>query len=198
MLKGKLIGGVVVLGDEGMDVIDTDPPECPEGYKAVGSWSEQFGTILRTWELAPVEGTAQEAALLLCRSIAAELPDEQALAVAALYDEWIAGAAYSAGQRVRWRGTLYKVLQGHVSQAGWTPDAAPSLFAEVLPGQEGNEPEEGYAEWVQPGSTNGYSTGDRVLHDGHLWTSLVDDNVDEPGTDNGFRWKDEGAYPEEE
>ena len=145
-----------------------------------------------------MEGTAQEAALLLCRSIAAELPDEQALAVTALYDEWIAGAAYSAGQRVRWRGTLYKVLQGHVSQAGWTPDAAPSLFAEVLPGQEGNEPEEGYAEWVQPGSTNGYSTGDRVLHDGHLWESIVDSNVDEPGTDNGFRWKDLGEYQEAE
>ena len=198
MLKGKLIGGVVVLGDEGMDVIDTEPPECPEGYKAVGSWSEQFGTILRTWELAPVEGTAQEAALLLCRSIAAELPDEQAIAVVALYSEWIAGAAYTAGERVRYRGTLYKVLQGHVSQADWTPDAAPSLFAKVLPGQEGAEPETGYAEWVQPDSTNGYSTGDKVVWNGHLWESIVDDNVDEPGTDNGFRWKDLGEQAEAE
>lgn len=198
MLKGRLIGGVVVLGDEGMDVVDTDPPECPEGYKAVGSWSEQFGTILRTWELAPVEGTAQEAALLLCRSIAAELTDEQALAVTALYDEWIAGAAYTAGERVRWRGALYKVLQGHVSQADWTPENATSLFAKVLPGQEGNEPEDGYAEWVQPDSTNGYSTGDKVVWNGHLWESIVDDNVDEPGTDNGFRWKDLGEHQEAE
>lgn len=192
MLKGKLIGGVVVLGDEGMDVIDTEPPECPEGYKAVGSWTEQFGTILRTWELAPVEGTAQEAALLLCRSIAAELPDDQALAVTALYDEWIVGAAYSAGQRVRYHGALYKVLQGHVSQADWTPDVAPSLYAKVLPGQEGNEPEEGYAEWVQPDSTNGYSMGDRVSHNGKIWESTFDGaNVWEPGAvGTEALWKD--------
>lgn len=49
-----------------------------------------------------------------------------------------------------------------------------------------------------PEAPDGYSTGDRVTHGGHLWESLVDDNVDRPGTDNGFRWKDLGAWPAEE
>lgn len=99
---------------------------------------------------------------------------------------------------MRFAGTLYRCLTAHTALAEWEPPSAPSLWAEVLPGQDGNEPETGYAEWVQPDSTNGYSTGDRVTHGGHLWESLVDDNVDEPGTDNGFRWKDLGAWPAEE
>lgn len=42
------------------------------------------------------------------------------------------GKAYTAGDRVRYAGTLYKVLQDHTSQPDWTPEAAPSLLAEVL------------------------------------------------------------------
>lgn len=72
---------------------------------------------------------------------------------------------------------LYKVLQAHTSQTDWAPDTAPSLFAEVLPGQDGT----GIGEWVQPGSTNPYMTGDRVTHNGKTWESLADNNVWEPG-----------------
>ena len=36
-------------------------------------------------------------------------------------------------------------------------------------------------EWEQPGSTNGYSKGDKVTHNGKTWESLVDNNVWEPG-----------------
>ena len=37
------------------------------------------------------------------------------------------------------------------------------------------------AEWEQPGSTNGYSKGDKVTHNGKTWESLADNNVWEPG-----------------
>lgn len=57
---------------------------------------------------------------------------------------------------------LVAQMQAHTSQTDWAPDTAPSLFAEVLPGQNGTE----IGEWVQPGSTNPYMTGDRVTHNG--------------------------------
>lgn len=74
-------------------------------------------------------------------------------------------------------GKLYKVLQAHTSQADWTPPSAPSLFAEVLPGQGGTD----IGEWKQPGSTNPYKKGDKVTHNGKTWESTADNNVWEPG-----------------
>ena len=201
MIYGSLAGGVLVVSNDpsrGKPVVMTEQPSAPSGYVARYSWRDDGVSIVQMWELAPVEGTAQDAALRLTMLQAQSLPDEVALEFVALYPEWIVGEAYAVGDRVKRLGSLYKCLIGHVSQADWTPESAPSLWARVLPGQEGNEPEEGYAEWVQPDSTNGYSTGDKVVHNGHLWESIVDDNVDEPGTDNGFRWKDLGEHAEAE
>lgn len=104
--------------------------------------------------------------------------DEQALKVPTLYDEWNGDAyVYPEGKRVRFNGVLYKVLQNHTSQYGWTPDAASSLFAKVL-----IEDPNAIPEWVQPDSTNAYMTGDKVTHNGVTYESLVDNNVWEPGT----------------
>ena len=102
--------------------------------------------------------------------------DEQALAVLALYPTWRSGVNYVAGTRVLYNGTLYKVLTAHTSQEDWTPDAAPSLFAKVL------IPDETVIhEWEQPDSTNPYSAGDKVTHNGKTWVSDIDNNVWEPG-----------------
>ena len=195
MIYGNVSGGVLVVSNDptrGKPVTMTDQPEIPSGYKAEYSWDDRGVSITQVWRLVPEEGTAQDAALRLTMLQAQSLPDEVALGFVALYPEWIAGESYTAGQRVKYKGTLYKVLQGHVSQADWTPDAAPSLFAKVLPGQEGNEPEEGYGEWVQPDSTNGYSKGDRVSHNGKIWESTFDGaNVWEPGVvGTEALWKD--------
>lgn len=102
--------------------------------------------------------------------------DEQALAVLALYPAWRSGVNYAAGIRVLYNGTLYKVLTAHTSQDDWTPDAAPSLFAKVLIPDETIVPE-----WEQPDSTNPYSAGDKVTHNGKTWVSDIDNNVWEPG-----------------
>ena len=70
-----------------------------------------------------------------------------------------------------------KCIQAHTSQADWTPENAPSLYAKILPGQSGTE----IGEWVQPDSTNPYMKGDKVTHGGKVWVSSVDNNVWEPG-----------------
>ena len=106
--------------------------------------------------------------------------DELALQTSSVYPPWHDGHAYTAGQRVRHGGVLYKVLTGHTSQADWTPDASPSLFAQVLIPDAGVTPE-----WVQPESTNPYAKGDKVTHNGKTWVSDVDTNVWEPGV---FGW----------
>lgn len=190
--------GLLVTDAEGaLPIVLAEEPNAPEGYTARCSWREASGTIQQVWELVPVEGTAEEAALKLARMQAESLPDEQAALVPALYDEWSGGAVgYKDGDRRRYKGKLYRCLQAHTSQPAWTPVDAPSLWAEVLPGQDGNEPEEGYAEWVQPDSTNPYRTGDRVTHEGHLWESTHDANVWEPGA-VGAPWTDLGEYPGE-
>ena len=106
------------------------------------------------------------------------LSDQQALTVKDLYADWNQNEiGYTAGDRVQYNEKLYKCLQNHTSQADWSPESAPSLWAEILAGQEGTPA----GEWVQPESTNPYSKGDRVTHNGKTWESLVDGNVWEPG-----------------
>ena len=109
--------------------------------------------------------------------------DEQALSVPVLYPAWRSGVAYVTGQRVLHNAVLYKVLQDHTSQDDWTPDAASSLFAQVLIADENVIPE-----WVQPDSTNAYAKGDKVTHNGKTWVSDYDNNVWEPGV---FGWTEE-------
>ena len=105
------------------------------------------------------------------------LTDEQALTVKDLYPGWSGNSVdYAVGDRVLHMDSLYKCLQAHVSQDTWMPDAAPSLWSKILI----PDPEV-IPEWEQPDSTNGYSTGDKVKHNGKTWESLVDNNVWEPG-----------------
>lgn len=107
---------------------------------------------------------------------AAPMSDYMALQYAELFMAWSDGVAYKVGDRVRYNGTLYKVLQDHISQGDWRPDSTSSLFAKVLIPDPGVVPE-----WEQPDSTNPYGKGDKVLHGGKTWESLVDGNVWEPG-----------------
>lgn len=108
---------------------------------------------------------------------AALLTDEKAVNVPELFPSWKGdGAEYTADTRVRYNGVLYKVLQNHTSQETWTPEDAASLFAKVLIPDESVIPE-----WEQPDSTNGYSIGDKVTHNGMTYESLVNNNVWEPG-----------------
>ena len=107
---------------------------------------------------------------------AAGMSDYMALQYVELFGVWLDGVAYKAGDRIRYNGVLYKVLQDHISQGDWLPDSTSSLYARVLIPDPTVTPE-----WEQPDSTKPYSKGDKVLHDGKTWESLVDNNVWEPG-----------------
>lgn len=107
---------------------------------------------------------------------AQNLLDEDALEAVQLFPLWKVGVEYTVGERVRYNEVLYSVLTAHTSQADWTPEVAPSLFAKVLIPDENVIPE-----WEQPDSTNPYKKGDKVSHNGKIWESQIDGNVWEPG-----------------
>ena len=133
----------------------------------------------------------------LIEQAAASLPDEDALEGVELFPAWAIGADYDAGERVRYTtssaadaapspqgegsGTpeeasprLYKCIQGHTSQADWTPDKTPALWTEVAkPGE--------IPVWKQPtGAQDAYMTGDKVHYpdkDGPVYVSEMDYNT---------------------
>ena len=111
------------------------------------------------------------------------MSDEEILNYPDFVEKWISGKSYSVGKRLEYNGMIYKVLQDHTSQADWAPDVSPSLFAKVLIPDASVIPE-----WEQPDSTNPYSKGDKVTHNGKTWESLVDNNVWEPGV---YGWTEE-------
>ena len=114
---------------------------------------EQLG--INTEDAAEFRSTVNE--------IIGTLTDEQALAAPVLFPVWQAEVEYKAGDRVRYEGKLYKVLQDHNSQLDWEPISAPSLFASLLTDEE--DPEN-ILPWVQPVSTNAFSIGDKVHFEG--------------------------------
>lgn len=122
--------------------------------------------------------TLKDKALLLrplIEKAAQSLDDTTALEAVDLFPAWKPDTDYTAGQKVRYAGILYAVLQSHTSQSGWTPDAAPSLFAKVLIPDPDVIPD-----WAQPDSTNAYMKGNRVRFEGTVYESLIDNNIWSP------------------
>lgn len=109
------------------------------------------------------------------------LTEEQALEIASVYPAWEADKIYAVGDIVSY-GTnsvgdpqLYKVVQGHTSQAEWTPDATPALYEAFGLNAEG------YPLWAQPsGAHDAYNKGDIVGYNGTLYRSLIDGNTWSP------------------
>lgn len=112
---------------------------------------------------------------------AASLTDELAMEVATVFDRWVEGKTYAAGDFVTY-GTnavgdpqLYKVNQAHTSQLDWLPDQTPSLYSPI------GLDDAGYPVWSQPtGAHDAYNTGDVVNYNGTLYESLIDGNTYSP------------------
>ena len=103
------------------------------------------------------------------------LDDEDALEAIQLFPHWTENTGYFIDDKVQYEDTLYRCLQNHTSQAGWTHIAAGSLWANVLIPDE-----EAIPEWEQPGSTNGYQIGDRVRYNDKVYESTIANNIWSP------------------
>ncbi len=111
----------------------------------------------------------------------ATLTDEQALECVRLYRSWEVGKNYKKDDFLTYgiNGVgdpqLYKVAQGHTSQADWTPDKTPALYVAI------GLDDSGYPVWSQPtGAHDAYNKGDIVNYNGVLYESLIDGNVYSP------------------
>ena len=101
------------------------------------------------------------------------LTDEDALQAVELFPQWVTGHAYVVDERLQYNGVLYRVVQAHTSQAGWTPDITPALFVVVSLDE--------WPEFVQPtGAHDAYNKGDKVTFNGKHYISLIDGNVYSP------------------
>ena len=49
------------------------------------------------------------------------------------YTPWAPGLAVTTGQLYSYNGRVYRVVQAHTTQAGWTPPVVPALFADEGP-----------------------------------------------------------------
>lgn len=112
---------------------------------------------------------------------AASLDDESAMEIAAIYNSWEEGKAYSAGEFITYGENsvgdpqLYKVAQAHTSQADWAPDITASLYTAI------GLDDIGYPVWSQPtGTHDAYNAGDIVNYNGVLYKSLIDGNTWSP------------------
>lgn len=102
-----------------------------------------------------------------------QLPDEEAMEVPSLFDEWKPDITVVAGERRYFAKELYKCVQGHTTQSDWTPDITPALWTKVSV--------EEWPEWVQPtGAHDAYNAGDKVTFEGQHYVSLINGNVWSP------------------
>lgn len=112
---------------------------------------------------------------------AASLTDEQAMEVAAVFDPWKVGKAYTIGDFLTYGANsvgdpqLYKVVQAHTSQADWKPDTTNSLYVAI------GLDDSGYPVWSRPtGAHDAYNNGDIVNYNGVLYRSLINGNTYSP------------------
>lgn len=109
------------------------------------------------------------------------LTSDEAMEIATLYPPYAVGKNYIVGEFFTYGKNevgdpqLYKVVQAHTSQEGWTPDATPALYEPI------GLDEKGYPIWSKPsGAHDAYNTGDIVDYNGTLYKSLIDGNVYSP------------------
>lgn len=112
----------------------------------------------------------------------AMLPDEKAMEIADLYEEWKEKTKYAANKILKYgvdatgKTQLYHVVKDHVSQAHYPPDVDITHYKKI------GFDEGGTQIWSQPlGQHDAYMKGDVVTHNGKTWISTVDNNVWEPG-----------------
>lgn len=103
----------------------------------------------------------------LAQAQVAELTDDEAKKVPALFPLWETEKAYAVNDRVWYQASLYKCVQAHTSQSTWNPKDAASLWANVSEeSQEADGSREHPYQWEQGmTSYNGkYYTEDGILY----------------------------------
>lgn len=100
------------------------------------------------------------------------------------YKPYQVGKFYKENDKFVYNDKVYEVIQAHGSQADWLPDSTPALYKEYLnveiKKQDGSTTEV-VAEFKKPtGAHDTYKKGDKVLFNGKIYKSKIDNNAYSP------------------
>ena len=194
----------VLIAEGWLPLVD-EPPAVDKGFQAVLTgyeiYEDRVEAVYEIEEIIPMpvsDVDLIEKAKLKAQQLAVKpliqtdsISSDEMLEVAALFPAYEIGKTYSIGDIFTYKRSLYEVIQAHTSQVDWPPDLTLSLYKNHTPLGE-------IEEWRQPlGAHDAYMTGDRVLFNGEVYVSKVDNNVWMPDV---YGWNLEesggGEYPE--
>lgn len=116
----SLAGDITDHRDGTVSIKMGKPTETESAKATVTALAGEPVTYARAVELRPIIERA-----------AVSLSDGEAASVPELITEWAYPVAYAEGDRRSYGGKVYKCRQGHTSQADWTPDKTPNLWAVI-------------------------------------------------------------------
>ena len=116
----SLAGDITDRRDGTVSIKMGKPTETENAKATVTALAGKPVTYARAVELRPIIERA-----------AVSLSDGEAASVPELITEWAYPVAYAEGDRRSYGGKVYKCRQGHTSQADWTPDKTPNLWAVI-------------------------------------------------------------------
>ena len=112
-----------------------------------------------------------------------QLTDEEKANFISIYPTFKENHEYKEGDEFSYEGTIYRVLQDHLSNH-YRPNEAVSWYVDILNKLT-------IEEWKQPtGERDAYMIGDKVLWQGEVYRSIIDNNVWSP-TDYPQGWEKE-------
>ena len=120
MSEYSLAGDITDHRDGTVSIKMGKPTETESAKATVTALAGEPVTYARAMELRPI---IEQAAVSLSDGEAASVPE--------LITAWAYPVAYAEGDRRSYGGKVYKCRQGHTSQADWTPDKTPNLWAVI-------------------------------------------------------------------
>lgn len=157
-MRKSLDGTQVVLHDNLVWQYLSDEEKSSEDFKAYTSDDAEFREILASPDWTPEEGAAADPSVTSDYGVVAGvlnaeksvragiqtmgLTDTESLKVKDLYPEWESkmGQQVNEGEKYRYGGRLWKVLQQHTVQETWKPgEGTESLYTEVTESHAGTK-----------------------------------------------------------
>lgn len=120
MSEYSLAGEITDYRDGTVSIKMGKPTETESAKATVTALAGEPVTYARAVELRPI---IEQAAVSLSDGEAATVPE--------LITAWAYPVTYAEGDRRSYGGKVYKCRQAHTSQADWTPDKTPNLWAVI-------------------------------------------------------------------
>ena len=157
-MRKSLDGSKVVLHENFVKQYLSEEEKSSGDFKSYAFDDEEFREILASPEWTPEEGAAADPSVTSDYGVVAGvlnaeksvragiqtmgLTDTESLRVKDLYPEWESktGQQVNAGEKYRYGGKLWKVLQQHTVQETWKPgEGTESLYTEVTESHAGTK-----------------------------------------------------------